>query len=366
MGKEPLFINFDETSIPLVFKGSVGNVLFKRGTQKLALPRERHGQRSHKAFFTFVATICSNTAVQPLMPQVIIVAARDCPLDTFNALCEELPDNIFLQRLPKGWNNKEVMLNIAEILGLTLQPHLNRFQPIVCFDTAPCHLHPEVWDVFRRHGLFWHIIPAKLTGLLQPCDSHLFSAFKRFLSAGDQDIRLVHANRAPIVGMVRLVVDGVRAICQGTPWLKAFVDNGLCGADSSISRYIRTELDLPLLPASVPLLPTIEQLLSLFPAGRAIDGAAILATQPGADGHFTVPQSPSSPVVMVPSADASSETSCVSDDDLDSQGHPSGDDDGMSISSGTAWDDDSDDDSPPPPPAAPKPKVRMTKKTRIE
>ena len=365
IGKEPLFINFDETSIPLVFKGSVGNVLCRLGSQKLDLPRERHGQRSHRAFFTFVAFICSNPSVQPLLPQVIIVAARDCSLDTFNTLYEELPDNVFLKRLPKGWNNKEVMLSIAEILGLVLQPLMHRFQPIVSFDTAPCHLHSEIWDVFRLHGLYWHIIPAKLTGLLQPCDTHAFLSFKRFMKQGEQDMRLVHANRAPFVGMVRLVVEGIRLVLQGTPWLRAFADDGLCGADSNISGYIRKELALPPEHVSTPLMPTVQELVSLFPAGRGIDGAAILATQPGSDGAFAATLSPSSPVLVVPSADASSDTSCASADDLGSHVSHPGDDDDMDGFFDNTSEEGSLDDAPPPPPAHPAPKARMNKKGPI-
>ena len=59
-------------------------------------------------------------------------------MQALGTLEAELPDNVFIKRLPKGWNTKEVMLSIAEILGIILQPFMQRFQPIVCFDTAPC------------------------------------------------------------------------------------------------------------------------------------------------------------------------------------------------------------------------------------
>ena len=357
--KVPLWINFDETSVPLVFKGAVGNVMVRTGPDRRErLPRERHGLRSHRAFFTLVAFICSEPAVQPLLPQVIVVAGRDCSWDTFGMLFNELPDNVFLKRLPKGWNNKDLMAVIAEILGRVLQPFMDRFQPVVCFDTAPCHMHPDVWQVVANHGLYWHIIPAKLTGLLQPCDTHAFLAFKRFLKQGEQDMRLNQDAAQGFIGMCRLVIKGVREILQGTNWLRAFKDDGLCGWDSTVSRYILRELHLDTVPQIMPLLPTAQEIQDICPAGRAVDSVFVLSLQPSAEGHVSPVSAPLSPSVSVVSG-----LSGISIPSIHSQS----DSDSLSLAPSDVCmylDDDSDDDDgdggqPPPPPAHGTPSRRM-------
>ena len=280
----------------------------------------------------------------------------------FNELFAELPNNVYLKRLQKGWNNRSVMVTIADILGQILEPLLPRYQPIISFDTAPCHMHNDVWDVFCRHDLYWHLIPAKMTGLLQPLDTHGFLAFKRFMKQGELDMRLQENIANGFPGMVRLVVRGVREVLQGTAWLRAFQEDGICGHDSTVSRYIKRELQLETLPHIMPMLPTVAELQYVCPNGRQFDHAYMLGTQPGADGTVNPPSPAMScgsefggalsdqPAAFSPSEPDYSPSCAGSSDHFLSDDEDLGGDDGL----------------PPPPPALPAPLRRMNSKGPVK
>ena len=64
---------------------------------------------------------------------------------------------------------------------MVLLPHQIGVQPIIIWDAARQHTTPVVFTSARRLGLWPITVPAKLTWLLQPLDTHVFSRFKRRL-----------------------------------------------------------------------------------------------------------------------------------------------------------------------------------------
>ncbi len=102
--------------------------------------------------------------------------------------CEfTLPPNVIVKRLPRAWNSSAQHRLIVRILGLALRPFMDRFQPILSFDAAPLHLTTEVSEEIRAAGLWFLLIPARLTWLLQPCDTHLFSRYKGYIKSRFQE-----------------------------------------------------------------------------------------------------------------------------------------------------------------------------------
>ena len=43
----------------------------------------------------------------------------------------ELPDNVYVKRMPRGWNNTREHCIIIRLSRLVLQPLLERYQPLV-------------------------------------------------------------------------------------------------------------------------------------------------------------------------------------------------------------------------------------------
>ena len=74
LGKVPLLLNLDETSVPIVFTHAQGNVMVDKGPSAWrSLPNQPCGRSSMRMFFTHVAIICTDLAIQPLLPQVLFV-----------------------------------------------------------------------------------------------------------------------------------------------------------------------------------------------------------------------------------------------------------------------------------------------------
>ena len=73
-GKGLLLLNRDETSIPVSFTHSQGDVMLSDPTKSWHRPPRREATRADKrSHFTHVCLVCNDVAIQPKLPQVIFV-----------------------------------------------------------------------------------------------------------------------------------------------------------------------------------------------------------------------------------------------------------------------------------------------------
>ena len=70
------------------------------------------------------------------------------------------------------------MQKYIRLLCGRLREYLDHREIILLMDMAPCHMHPSVFALARRKGIRIVLIPARLTGLLQPLDTHVFRQFR--------------------------------------------------------------------------------------------------------------------------------------------------------------------------------------------
>ena len=77
-------------------KKGVGNVYVGRRKKELkqALARGRATLRDLRIHLTHIAVVCDDPAVQPLLPQILLVAGAVLPLGLLDTISEFLPDNI--------------------------------------------------------------------------------------------------------------------------------------------------------------------------------------------------------------------------------------------------------------------------------
>ena len=150
------------------------------------------------------------------------------------AIQPHLPDNVYVKRLKEGWNNHEEHVILVRLLGLILEPLFERYQPVLIFDASPLHIHDDVMAELAARSIWYLVIPARLTWLLQPLDTHGFAKYKRHLEQRFQDSLASSAGRSVREHMVRLVVDTIRAVLQGNCWAGAFASNGLDGDQTNV------------------------------------------------------------------------------------------------------------------------------------
>ena len=181
-GKEMLLLNLDETSIPVTFTHEGGNVMLLNPTKNWHHPpRQQTTRQEQRSYFTHVGLICNDVAIQPKLPQVLFVGTQVLTQAAWAAIQAELPDNVYVKRMPKGWNNTTEHCVIIRLLRLVLEPVLSRYQPVLIFDAAPLHLADSVMHELAEASIWYSVILARITWLVQPLDTHAFSKYKRDL-----------------------------------------------------------------------------------------------------------------------------------------------------------------------------------------
>ena len=270
-GKVPLLMNLDETSVPLEFthaRGNVVNTIFGRKIKDL--PKQKASRTAIRCFFTHVAIICNDSAIQPLLPQVLFIAANHLPWQLWSAIQASLPKNVFVRRQKSGWSNMEQHQIILRVLKLALGPVLPGRQPILSFDCAPIHLHPDVIALLGELDIWWYLIPKKLTWLLQPCDTHAFAKYKRYIRRLWMDKLASSSGRRNVYEIVQIVVGAIRHVLQGIKWNYVFQENGLTEDMKATSKYILNQLEWKELPPIVARPPSMDMLSKAWPANRRL------------------------------------------------------------------------------------------------
>ena len=272
-GKTPLLINLDETAVPLEFTHARGTIINQLGRQKIKhqdLPKHKASRAAQRCFFTHVALICNDTAVQPLLPQVIFIAENHLPWKTWTDIQRIIPKNVFVRRQKSGWSNAEQHMVILRVLKLALEPVRVGMQPILSFDCAPIHLHGTTIALLGELDIWWFLIPKKLTWLFQPLDTHAFMRYKRYIRRRCMDTLVANVERRRVFNAVEIVIGAIRQVLQGHRWKNAFKDNGLGDETSGTSKYIRAQLQWEELPQIVPAPPTQEVLSAAWPTNRRL------------------------------------------------------------------------------------------------
>ena len=283
-------MNLDESSIPAVFshlKGSVALAAAARGTaDEVTQPVPKGVDRQ---FFTLAAIICSESALQPLMPQVILAPQALLRADNWRSLQEDLPDNAYVKYNATGWNSESVLVDIITILGMILQPFLHEFQPVLYLDAAPIHLTGPVLAALAAGDIWFSCIPARVTWMLQPLDTHGFLLLKRWLRRAFQERMDAREGERPLSHMIRLAVRAAtRGVLQAKAWRRAFEQNGLLGGQGNLSSFVRKQVaDLAALPLPA-CRPDAAALRACWPRNRAIPDE-VWAALPPADPPSLAP-----------------------------------------------------------------------------
>ena len=295
-GKRLLLINLDETSIPTSFPHTGGNVMLLDPTKNwLRAPRQHATRAERRSYFTHVGLICNDVAIQPKLPQVIFVAEKLLSQAAWAAIQPGLPDNVYVKRMVKGWNNAQEHAVIIRLLGQILAPVLDTCQPVLMFDAVGLHLADEIMLELTVASMWYLVIPARLTWLLQPLDTHGFAKYKRYLRNRFQET-VAGAEEANLTQrMVQLVVQTIRAVLNGNRWAPAFVHNGLDGSQANVSKYIKQLLKYEVLPQYPRERPTVDALRLCWPRNRVVRDAIVFQPLPDPDpvvGMLALPAPP--------------------------------------------------------------------------
>ena len=277
-GRAALLLNLDETAVPFWHGDVRGNLLVrKRRFRDADEPVQRVSRRQRRSNITHVAVIADRPDVQRVLPQWFlgngsVLRARDLAV-----LQPDLPRNVRFVRGASSWTSVDSTARLMTELGRALRPWVGTHQPVLLMDCARQHLHIQVARAARRAGLWLAYIPAGLTWLLQPCDTHLFLAYKRYLRAEYARLRAEHPRgEVDAVPWLRVVAGTVPHVLEGESWAHAFREDGYTAGQAGVSAFVRRQLGPGAHTPALSSEPSADTIARVLPRGCAAPHAALL------------------------------------------------------------------------------------------
>jgi hypothetical protein len=258
-------INMDETSVSAnhdTDKGWVVNAGV-RAASNLTTTASRSG--GPVLTCTLLGCICSDSLVQPHLPQVFLPKARGSG-DVPNYVMQQFAGCGAPQEFwhgTNGWVDFVSMKHWATRLRSVVQScHGLQTWIVLVLDCATCHLDVRTIRHLRQLGIVVLLIPSKLTYLLQPCDVEVFGVFKDTLRRASLLKRLRNENgNVTFADWVSNVSETVHGIISNVDWSDTFSRVGLSreyeSLRSDIAGYVGEE-DLG------PRLPSVEEFAELI------------------------------------------------------------------------------------------------------
>ena len=262
--KTLLRVNMDESSICL-HQGD--------GKGTIALDRKRHredavqrvSRKTRRRRMTLLAFICDRGDIQPSLPQVLIMNEATCPLRTLQRLRAAVSPNILIVRQKSAWNNEHLCATIVRRLGESIAPFRHLYQPVLLMDAAKMHTSERVVLACRAMDIWPLLIPAGLTWLLQPLDTHGFSWLKNVLAKLYQAARASSANQElDIHEFLECVNEAVNSVFGGHGWRRAFERCGFGLRQAQVAERTLTNLGVETCEAPTTM-PSFQEIHSCFP-----------------------------------------------------------------------------------------------------
>ena len=267
-GKKALHVNLDETGIRMhqvAGKGMLVHaaILEKRKAASLTQDVPRAMLRGS---FTHVTMICDDSEAQKLLPQILIVNKHMVTEQQHRTLCAIMPRNVILLRRHTAWMTSDLMTRVLLVLKQSLAPFMDTHQIFLTADAFRAHVTSEVWKQCVKQQLLYCVIPAKLTWALQQCDTHVFASYKHRLQTVCQSAVVDSTTgKLSLEVLLQGVCQCIVEILEGRSWAKAFADTGLTGTQGDVSARVQSKLTFKLLPGVGSDLPTLAQLVNVFP-----------------------------------------------------------------------------------------------------
>jgi hypothetical protein len=266
MSKIPLYVNMDETSVCVNYAGGRGLVV----SRKSLPPGKKHRKEQisssdAKARVSLLTFLTHSSEIQPHLPQILLGNKHRLLVSLLQQLTPHIPANFHVWREESSWVNHVIMRRVLCLLVLSLQAFMATYQIILVLDCARCHIHPTIFALATRLGVRLLYVPAKLTFLLQPADTHCFSRLKQKLRQKWMQLK-VDSSSGEIshlewfIAMLQIVS---QVLCSNR-WEPAFLSVGLLD-ERKLSSRVLNHLGWDS-PVAIPNdIPSVAQLQNIFP-----------------------------------------------------------------------------------------------------
>ena len=272
VGKTTLTINIDETYVNFsqgIYKGNLAV-----GTHDLpahAPPLMQHATRSElRMGLTHVGVICDVPVVQPLLPQILIAPKNVLTKRDLAGVRAAMPQPIYVIHKKSKWVNVKILVWLMQMIHWSLRHVRSLYHVVIMLDVLAVHFCPELLRCMDTLPFKYMFILAKLTWLIQPCDTHCFALYKRFLKliVLRYRARNVFSTVQAVPVWFRFIADIIVNLMNQRSWVSAFRENGFGDSQMHVSDYIKRHLvTTTFLPVSGHH-PDVDIFGFIFPSNR--------------------------------------------------------------------------------------------------
>ena len=238
--------------------------------------------------FTLIAMICDDASLQPLLPQILLGNEHTFPQRVLEQLRPTLAPNIHLWRRSSAWATRHTMVEVVQLLARALGTTLHHRRVMLLLDACYIHMGPGFLRACARRGILVQFVPAKLTWMLQPLDTHAFARFKVFIGREYRQ-EIMRTGHCELAAMIRIVARAIRTILQGVVWSYAFDGNGFGAGQRDVRRTILDVLERETAIGVSSQLPTLDQFQHIFPRRTLMPLSDLLSWHRGRPVRVPVP-----------------------------------------------------------------------------
>ena len=222
---------------------------------------------AQRSAITHVAAMCDRADFQTLLPQVVLMGSNQVSEERLERLLRTVPACVRVWRYAKAWMSTAVMIRYIRLLGRCLHEYRQTYRFILYVDVLKSHICPAVLRAASAANLWICVVPAKMTWVLQPCDTHLFARYKHMLTEEFQRRSgLTATGDITWELMLESLWHVISVLLQGRDWSQAFAAVGLLNGQRHLSRRTKSKLMYESSPALVASsLPALAEFQVIFP-----------------------------------------------------------------------------------------------------
>jgi hypothetical protein len=272
VGRKPLFIDLDETALCYSFTGGEGTVI----CEKALPPGEQHAvenatEADIRGHITLITLLTHETGIQVQLPQILLGNEHRFTLALLKSVKPAVLVNVLLWRQKSVWNSHSTMRRILTTLHAAIGTLIATRYVLLILDVASVRIHKTIHALAKKFKIRLVFLPAKLTYLLQPCDTHLFRRLKHRLQESFRQLRsLSESGIVTVEQWLGLIFKAIREVIQGVAWQHAFCSVGILDEQKQLAPWVLRQIGLPSLPARGSEPPSSEEAVAIFPKHRRI------------------------------------------------------------------------------------------------
>jgi hypothetical protein len=228
-GKPAVVVNMDETFLNNIKPWKRGIVVRGAGGEHAHAGSVRKDPSLGR--MALLASVCSHAAVQRLLPQIRMPRAKGggkVPCEPIRTAYRAAGAPQIAVHGTSGWNTSTTMKFYLKSLMVAARRGAPGHAVMLVMDCCPSHLSVDVLAAAARLGMHVVIIPARLTWLMQPLDTHVFAQLKRKMRIAEYDWKACRTDRRMAeVDRIEMHGEAIREVLVDRDWSQTVARAGL-------------------------------------------------------------------------------------------------------------------------------------------